>query len=263
MDSKDIKSILQDALEDEVPASQINLLSAIQSQLVAGTKSNHQQGERMSQTRTKRLTSLVITFIVVLTVVLSTPQGRAFAQSVLKFFNRAESYEFTLESEQIASPRDVQDMATANPPIPLVSFEEAQQTAGFNVKELPAAPKGFTFTGAMATEGSVVIEYQALGNGGQLIINESTNGFMQSDWDRAPAEAITRVTVNGLDAEIVQGAYVVYPGGTSAKWNRDAPILRLRWVTDGIWYEMAKFGNVESIEYLDQNGLIELAESLQ
>jgi len=147
--------------------------------------------------------------------------------------------------------------------MPLVSVEEAKQTAGFDVKELPTTPKGFTFAGAMAIEGSVTIEYQAQGNGGQLIINESTNGFMESEWDQAPAEAISQVTVGGLDAEIVQGAYVVYPGETSAKWNPDVPILRLRWIKDGIWFEMAKYGNVESIEYLDQNGLIELAESLQ
>jgi len=57
--------------------------------------------------------------------------------------------------------------------------------------------------------------------------------------------------------------FVVYPNETSATWNPDAPVLRLRWVKDGIWFEMAKFGDVVPIEYLDQAGLIELAESLQ
>jgi hypothetical protein len=38
--------------------------------------------------------------------------------------------------------------------------------------------------------------------------------------------------------------------------------LRLRWMKDGIWFEMTKFGNVESIEYLDQAGILALAESL-
>jgi hypothetical protein len=114
----------------------------------------------------------------------------------------------------------------------------------------------------MASGDGISIQYQAQGNGGQLIINESNNGFMESDWDRAPAEFITPVKVGGLDAEVVQGAYVVYPGATNAQWNPEAPIIRLRWIEDGIWFEMAKFGGVESISYLDQQGMIALAESM-
>jgi hypothetical protein len=39
-------------------------------------------------------------------------------------------------------------------------------------------------------------------------------------------------------------------------------MLRLRWVKDGIFFQLAKFGDVASIEYLDQAGMIALAESL-
>ena len=136
-------------------------------------------------------------------------------------------------------------------------------TGAVDAKELPSAPKGFEFAGAMAIDGGISIQYQAQGNGGQLVINESVNGFMQSDWDQAPEDAITQVRISGLDAEIVQGAYVVYSGDTSARWNPDTPILRLRWIEEGIWFEMAKFGGVESIAYLDQDGLIALAESMR
>ena len=41
MDNKDIKSILQDALEKEVPSAQVDLLSAVQSRLVAGKSIQH------------------------------------------------------------------------------------------------------------------------------------------------------------------------------------------------------------------------------
>ena len=94
------------------------------------------------------------------------------------------------------------------------------------------------------------------------MINESTMGFMESEWDQTPAEYVRPVRVRDLNAEIAQGAYVVYPGETSARWNPDTPIIRLRWIEDGIWFEMAKFGDVESISYLDQAGLIALAESM-
>lgn len=79
---------------------------------------------------------------------------------------------------------------------------------------------------------------------------------------RAATERSIPVKIGELDGEFVQGTFVVFAGETSASWNPGAPILRLRWVKDGIWFEMAKFGDVESIEYLDQAGMIALAESL-
>jgi len=85
---------------------------------------------------------------------------------------------------------------------------------------------------------------------------------MESEWDQAPVEAISQVKIGNIDAEIVQGTFVVYPGETVARWNPDAPILRLRWIFDGVWFEMAKFGNVGSIEYLDRDALLKLAERM-
>lgn len=210
--------------------------------------------------RVRRIASLAIAALLALT--LATPQGRALAQDVIQFFNRAESYERPLPPGQIIRPEEAGSLPTAMPPAPFVSVVEAEQSAGFDAKELPAVPDGFIYLGAMGQKGSIAIEYQAQGGGGALIVNESTAGFIQSEWDQAPAEAISQVKVGELDAEIVQGTYVVYAGETVAKWNPDAPILRLRWVEDGIWFEMAKFGGVESIAYLDRPRLIALAESI-
>lgn len=218
----------------------------------------------MTDTGLRRLPrgALIALMVVALAAVaLITPPGRAFAQNIMQFFRRAESYERPLPPEQIPSPEGA-SAPTAMPPAPLVSMAEAEALAGFDAMELPSAPPGFVFAGAMAGEGEISIQYDARGGGGALVINESTTGFMESDWDQAPAEFITPVKVGKLDAEIVQGAFVVYPGETSAKWNPDAPILRLRWIQDGIWFEMAKFGGVESIAYLDEDGLIALAESI-
>jgi hypothetical protein len=91
---------------------------------------------------------------------------------------------------------------------------------------------------------------------------QSQTGFTQSEWDSVPAEYMVPVKIGKTDAEFVQGTFVVYPDETSAKWNPDAAILRLRWVKDGISFDMTKFGDVEAIEYLDQNTLIQLAESI-
>jgi hypothetical protein len=109
---------------------------------------------------------------------------------------------------------------------------------------------------------AVSIEYQTQGYDGHLIIKQSQQGFVQSDWDKVPAKAVVPVKIGELDGEFTHGTFVVYAGETAGTWNPDASILRLRWVQDGVWFEMTKYGNAEAIAYLDQAGLIELAESL-
>ena len=265
MEDKKIQSILQDALEEEVPSAEIKLWPAIKASLVAGRKPSVQQGEKMNPIYSRRISRVALATLAVgalIAVAFTTPQGRAFAQTVLQFFRRAESNVLPIPAEQIPSPEEAQAMPTAQPPAPIVSVAEAEQTAGFDARELPSVPEGFVFAGAMGRQGSISIQYEAVGGGGALVINESTNGFVQSEWDQAPVASISQVKIGELDAEIVQGAFVVYPGETVARWNSDAPILRLRWIQDGIWFEMAKFGGVERIEYLDQVALIGLAASL-
>lgn len=263
MDDRNIKSILQDALEDEIPAAEIDLIPAVRSRLLAGKKSTYRQGERMNGTFMKRLELPALTVIALLALALISPQGRAFAQSILQFFTRAESHTMPLPSEQIAPTGDPQSIPTAEPPSPLVSVAEAETQAGFDALEFPAVLLGFEYLGARLYGNAISIEYQAQGGGGHLIIMQSQESYFQSDWDQVPAEAIVPVKIGELDGEFAQGTFVVYPNATSATWNPDAPILRLRWVKDGIWFEMTKFGDVEPIEYLDQDGMIELADSLK
>src|SRR5512145_258778 len=238
MDKKELKSILQDALEDQIPASQVNLLPAVQARLVARKQSLVQQGENMNKTHSRKLVFSAIAIVALLSVAFVTPQGRALAQSVVQFFNRSKSHVIPLPADQIVSPEDAQAMPTAAAPAPFVSVAEAEKSAGFDIKELASVPNGFNFLGVMALEGSVSIQYEARGGGGTLVINESTDGFMQSEWDQAPPEAISQVRIGNLDAEMVQGGYVVYAGEVVGRWNPDAPILRLRWIQDGIWFEM-------------------------
>ena len=101
MDNKELKSILQDALEDQMPASQVNLLPAVQARLVARNKSILQQGENMKKILTRKLAFSAIAIVALLTVALITPQGRAFAQSVLHLFTRAESDILPLQPWQV------------------------------------------------------------------------------------------------------------------------------------------------------------------
>jgi hypothetical protein len=264
MENKEIKSILEATVEQEIPSSQIDLLPAIRASLVAGQQ--FQQGENMNTTASRRIQRLAWTALTVaalMILALITPQGRAFAQSILQFFTRAESNSFPLQPSQIVTSPEDPSVPTAEPPASLISVAEAEVQAGFDAAELPIVPDGFEYLGARLYGSAISIEYGVSGGGGNLILMQSKDGFVQSDWDKAPEEAITPVQINEWDGEFVQGAFVVRPGETLATWNPDVPILRLRWVKDGIWFELTKFGDVEPIEYLDRDGMMELAESLK
>ena len=191
-----------------------------------------------------------------------TPQGRAFAQDVLQFFTRTEDTAFPLQPSQIVTGAPDLSAPTAEPPAPLISIAEAEAQVGFGVAELPFVPDGFNYLGARLYGNAVNIEYATQGYGGHLSIMQSQKGFIQSEWDKVPAHAVVPVKVGELDGEFAQGTFVVYAGETSATWEPDAAILRLRWVKDGVWFAMTKHGDVQVIEYLDQAGMIELAESL-
>jgi hypothetical protein len=266
MDEHKIRSILQDALEEEIPSSQVQLWPAVKASLVAGEHKLVQQGEKMNTVKSHhvpRFAFAALVIAVLLTVAFVTPQGRAFAQSVLQFFMRAPDTTFPVPPPLLEVQSDPDpSVPTAEPSAPLISVIEAEARVGFDIAELPFVPYGFDYLGARLYGNAVNIVYRAPGYGGNLSIMQSRDGFVQSDWDGVPADAIVPVKIGGLDGEFVRGMFVVYAGETSATWNPDAPILRLRWVKDDIWFEMTKFGDAQAIAYLDQTGLIELAESL-
>jgi hypothetical protein len=265
MNNETIRSILQDALEEEIPSSQVNLWPAVRASLVAGNHQRVQQGVKMETKRVNRVprfAAAAAMLAVLLAAALLTPQGRALSQSIVQFFTHAEETTVPQPPPQIAAGEPDPSAPTAEPPAPLISVAEAQVQAGFGIAELPFVPDGLNYLGARVYGGAVHIEYQTPGYDGHLIIKESQQGFVESDWDSVPAEAVVPVKIGELDGEFTQGTFVVYAGGTVGTWNPDASILRLRWAQDGLWIEMTKHGNAEAIEYLDQAGLIELAESL-
>jgi len=264
MDSKEINSILQDALEEEIPGSQVRLWPEVKERLVARRDKSFQQGEKMNSRTSRRVRRVVfaaLMIVALMAIALTTPQGRAIAQDIFKFFRRAESNVIPISPELIAASEATQVIPTVTPPAQLITISDAHQIVGFGFL-LPEVPDGFVLLGARATSTSISIEYEAQGGGGALILNESIHGFMESEWDQAPVESISQVKLGDLDAEVVQGSFVVFPGETVARWNPEAPVLRLRWIFDGTWFEMAKLGDVESIEYLDRDALLDLAERM-
>src|SRR5687767_8472638 len=102
MNQKDIQSAIEDALEQEIPSSEIRLWPAVSAGLAAEKHLDFKQGEKMNRlNRSPGVMFAALTIVVLLTLALVTRQGRAFAQSVLLFFTRAESDTFYEEPSDL------------------------------------------------------------------------------------------------------------------------------------------------------------------
>lgn len=292
MDSKNIKSILQDVLEDEMPAAEIDLLPAVQSCLVAGKKSSLRQGGKMNQIRMKNLVYSGIAFIALLVFTLVTPQGHAFAQKMFQFFAITDAKSFPLPTEMVFPVPE-----TPTPPpaqlLPLEPVQVSQSTpsataatscssstsqatyfcqikaaevqAGFDAREFPYDPKGLKFSTAdfIPETGEIRMEFEVITGGGYMYLRQGIADFpVRTDpWGKAPSDTVEQVSVNGQYAEIVSGTFVVYPNATSAVWEPGGQ-LSLAWRDGSRWFALEKLGDPYPIEWITKDELINLAESL-
>jgi hypothetical protein len=254
MDPRKIRSLLEDALEAEVPSGQIQLWPAVK-RLVAG-KPIRRQGAKMYPQLIRRVSrAVILTVFVLFALVLFTAQGRSFAQGLIQFFSPAKDTSFPLPDSQLAVATD-HDLSTAEPPSPLLSVAEAEKIAGFDAAELSYVPEGLTYLGARLYGKTINIEYETPGHESHLSISQSQTGYMESAFGSVPAEYVVPVMIGDLAGEFAQGTFVVYPEATSATWNPEFPIRRLRWTAGGMLFE------IQAVEVLDQAGLIALAEDL-
>jgi hypothetical protein len=261
MDNKNVKSILQDALEEQIPASQINLLPAMQSRLVAGKKSYQPQGENMNKNRTKRLVLSVLTAIVIIAMTLITPQERTFAQNILRFFTRANSDTLPIQSFQLTPiPK------TITPDRGYIfnqSVIEAGQKAGFMVLVPTFLPKVLSFEGGSYEPDHNIVRifysYEDTTNG--LVIREER--FQTSDdcelCGTVGASAdIEILQIGDVAGEYVEGVWNLTDNGPI--WVSDPYLKTLRWQKNGIAFELLYMGPPEEVTKSD---LVAIADSLK
>ena len=197
MDNKKIQSLLQGALEEEIPSAQIELWPVVKASLVAGKHPFFRSGEQMGISKLRRNTRVALATLIIIAslgIAFVTPPGRAFAQRLFQFFIPAQETAFPLPPQP--SPVASVDGTAASQPPPTGyatyrTIAEAQSKVDFTIYQLPEDPKGFAFSGVdiQFDMGVVDIHYKATG-GGELMITESLSGFPQSPWSEVPPGAI-------------------------------------------------------------------------
>jgi len=251
-----------------------------------------------SKQRRFRVLALFALVVLLVVATFATPWGKAFAQSLFQFFAVAEGDSFPLPTEEIALYNVAPTVApTFAAQLKLIETEEpttpvpttftapviagcedalasltyrcqvsrAEEAVGFDAKEPSDDIPGLVFERAEAnpTLGVLGLHYKAIGGGTELIITQSRTDLVALGWGEVPPSAnVEKVKIGQYDGEYVQGTFIVRPGATSAVWESNAPVQRLRWHEGDRLFGIDLFGRTASVEYLGKEALIALAESL-
>ncbi len=233
---------------------------------------------RISQRTTKllyrpsfRLIAIsAFSLMIILVILLSFPEVRAYAELVLRYFTQAESSSFPLPLEdvpyQVAIPAEHKCDDSNSMNYYQCEVNKAELSVGFDIRELSRIPDGLTFSKVEAypSEQAVTITYEC--NGCRLrIIQIRSNGIEDvwpSPWSEVPVDVVEHVLVNGHPGKYVQGRFVSVDG-TSAYWEPDSPSQRLRWREGEMSFEISLDGHTGPVEYLVRDSIISLAESMK
>jgi hypothetical protein len=263
-------------MPDEKIEEQLNALQPLPSQ---GFYRRMRRAPWTPAATTRRHTYIVtgLTVVLVAALLAFTPQGRAWAQELLRFFTRTagDTLPYTPEPvtwldvtpgvpvptitplpSQAPFTADCGDFADAH-----CSIEQVRSKVDFAVSELGTIPAGLYFTGATGGPERVFIKYEAEAHSGGLTIFESpwTGSPEQTAWQVGASAVVENVQIGHVKGEYVKGSFMLIDGETSAKWDPNLEIQTLHWVDKGVFYELQVAGSAAQI---GRDELVALAETL-
>ena len=217
----------------------------------------------------------VIVIAILALALLLTPLGTSLAQTLARFFRFANE---TVQLETVS----LTPMSSPNPDYPYneytLSKAQAETEAGFALKTLPAfvdGPQGWQFHGynydALLNSVKQLYTYRTGDDPSIYLFLTTQSSLFEEDWGFCPNGTLHETEVNGLEAEVLDGAvwttYSEATPGAEREWRCEAmhgQALALRWVEDGLYYEISvtQF-ETRSDLLLGREDLVELAEGLR
>lgn len=263
MNEKQLKKTLGRLAEELVPDNS-DLWPAIRDRFETSKHPTIQGDHSMNQTLARRrlAAAFLLAFLLVVTLLFATPQGRALAQGIVNFFTHAESDRLPVQPWQqtplpTQSGPDLSSIIDANQPV-----AEIEQQAGYDILEPAWLPNILSFKGAsLDTEHKIARLFYEYTDTNGLVLREER--FAQTgDCDLCSvvgaSAAIERVMVGNSPGEYVQGVWKLTDSGPV--WESDPFLQTLRWQANGMAFELLYMGPPDSISKAD---LIAIAESLR
>lgn len=264
MKETDLHKTLEHLAEELVPEN-TDLWPAVRLHFET-SKPDFPQGEYSMNRNLARRPQLITVFLLALLLVtallFATPQGRALAQSVMRFFTRAESDRLPVQPWQLtpvveATGPDPSSIIDANQPVALV-----EQQAGYDVLEPTWLPDILSFSGAsLEPERNIArIFYKYVDTNG-LVLREEP--YQQTDDCElcgvvGASAAVEKVQIGNSPGEYVQGVWNLTDKGPV--WVSDPFLQTLRWQANGMAFELLYMGPPDTLSKAD---MIAIAESLK
>lgn len=296
--SKKVTLILSHMAEQAAPGNEINLWPAIQSRFEADPlapasvqthATTHQpKGSPMNthlfpSSRLRTAALIVIAILLAGGLFLLTPQGQAWAQSILRFFTRQESdlLPMVATTRTPTQPMQLVDQTTQTPvPIPTTTppgcdsipaahctIEEIQPKVSFPIQQLGKLPKDGYLRGAVL-EGQRVVLVYGCPQGCFLLLSEEPANEAAAKWEIGASAQVKTVHIQTeqgrVSGEYVQGTYTGQTGSQDATWDSKFAAYTLRWAAGGIQYTLQWSPPPAGSTQLAPNEaiLVTLAESL-
>jgi hypothetical protein len=281
MDNKNIQSILQDALEEKIPSSQIELWPAVKASLVAG-----KQGEKMNTTQPRRISRVAFALLIIvalLALTFITPQGRAFAQDIIRRIGNfiitdessdAEKYVATLQSGTPTPTVDPNWVCTDCQPVVagLLTITHASAKAGFPVYEPMYIPLGYRLSSrdVLITKSSITADmsyrieldpplHNGLQMAGIIAIDQTLVSSDAQPWEMGVGDVpIVDVTVRGQPGVWLEQVPIIPFQDQQGEWDYER-WNQLVWSEDG--YNFMLQTNMPS-DILSLTELLKIADSL-
>lgn len=249
MKKEKINFILEKILTEDIPPESINLWPVIKNDLVVRMQPHIKQGDnkvkKSSRINQRRgwLTSAAMLTLLLSVFLMATPQGRAFAQTILRFFSRSESnvaelpdlnaslVENDSQSYQPESPAADEAVSECSSSIfPGCGMAQVQEKVNFSLMTPADLPEGTRYTGASLLENGALMRYE--GPDGIILLAQTQPDPLEiSTWTIARDAVVETTTINNLPAEFIQGGWAglgINEEG-SLPWDAQLPTRTLRW----------------------------------
>ena len=231
--------------------------------------------------RRRVIGSAIFTILTFAILAAATPQGRAFAQNILRYFVRAEGNTrpvptlapvVTLDNPDISDSASPEPFLENRPPFedtcggflnPHCSLDEIRAMVAFPIKGLGVLPDDVDFMGATGGPEQVTLVYAGEGLNGTLSLSEEPVSAVKQLWQVAVSATVESISVGEAVDEYVQGGWFSINADDSVTWNADTTVQTLRWEADGILYTMVfRAGKMGTGILLDKTTMLELARHL-
>jgi len=222
-------------------------------------------GRDLRQSSQVRLAWTAVVVLVLAACIFATPQGRAWAQNVVRSFL---GYFSVTDKNSLPLPETPRPLPTYSIEPALLPFEpkttpaadpaqcgatltlltatprcqmlNVQAESGFDVHVFGATDLPIQINGAFYFNDAVHINYVSDDGVESYRLSQGLGDFPldYSPWGQVQAGAVRQVVVGNHPGELVLGQFVSYVGKTTLDWLPSLPNVELRWREGDRWYSI-------------------------